>query len=69
MQTCFCYLIPGVIINLFFINLPVGYLIAEVRNNGMRIAAGYERAMRACDNTGTLSTSHKREQENKIISA
>lgn len=28
-----------------------GYLIAEVRNNGMRIAAEYEKAMRVCDNT------------------
>lgn len=56
------YLIHVIIINLFFTNLSAGYLIAEVRNNGMRIAAEYEKAMRVCDNTGTLSTPHRKEQ-------
>lgn len=38
-----------------FLLLFSGYIVAELRNNGMSVAAEYQKAMRLCDNSGKLS--------------
>lgn len=55
------YLIFVIIINLFFIDFFVGYLIVEVWNNGMRIVVEYEKVMRVCDNIGILLIFYRKE--------